>query len=311
MTTLKLSRERRSTPKLIKSSVVRSILFSFAFVLAYARLLTLVKQSSSAEKITPSAAIDTPSLAEQISSAEKTPSPTIDTTTCIADDPIKPSDITPQPLNATRFVVCLEGGRGQGLGNIMKGQMACYYMAQVYNRIACIKWEAFKVAFDPPHQDMCSKIGTNQVRSAPRASAWNFGQSMSLQQRKEVFASDAPVITFDGNTGAPRYALPSVYDNFLVPTSRLKDTIPWTDPPSCVVHLRKGDNGGDKRRGTDEKTLKALAELDGDCYLITNNMEWYKRFSDAGWAHPPWSDVKRHQMANSKELELVSGGVRS
>ena len=88
-----------------------------------------------------------------------------------------------------------------------------------------------------------------------------------------MFASDAPVITFNGNTGAPRYALPSVYDDFLVPTSRLKNTVPWKEPPNCVVHLRKADSfGGDKRKGTDEATLKALAnELDRDCYLISNN----------------------------------------
>ena len=96
---------------------------------------------------------------------------------------------------------------------------------------------------------------------------------MTVQQREEVFASDAPVITFNGNTGAPRYALPSVYDDFLVPTSRLKNTVPWKEPPNCVVHLRKADSfGGDKRKGTDEATLKALAnELDRDCYLISNN----------------------------------------
>ena len=289
-------------PKLIKASVFRRILFSFAFVLilACAKLLILVELQTSADADRASTDI-----------ASVGTSPTIDTASCIADDPNKPSNITPQPLNATRFVVCMEGGRGQGLGNVMKGITACYYMAQVYNRIACIEWKAFKVAFDPPHQDLCTKMDKTQLGSAPRVLSWNFGASMTLQQRQDAFASDAKVITFEGNTGAPRYALPSVYDNFVVPSSRLKNAIPWTEPPNCVVHLRKGDNGGDRRKGTDEATLKALEDgLDRDCYLITNNMQWYKRFSEgAGWAHPQWSNVKPHQSGSSTELELVSLGA--
>ena len=219
------------------------------------------------------------------------------------------TQILPKNVNVReRFVVFRDGGRGQGLGNITKGIFAAYHMAHDFDRIVCVEWKAFREAFNPPHQDLCNNLHYG-TKNTQKVLFWNFGKSMPVDKRRELFASNAKIISFEGNSLRDQPITPAIYETVLLPTARLNATIPWREPPECVVHLRKGDSGSDKRKGLDEGTLQTLEkekELVG-CYLISNNFQWYKRFDmNAGWGHPPWDSVRPHQSSTSTQMELWS-----
>mmetsp|Transcript_806 Transcript_806/g.962 ORF Transcript_806/g.962 Transcript_806/m.962 type:complete len:191 (-) Transcript_806:300-872(-) len=76
-------------------------------------------------------------------------------------------------------------------------------------------------------------------------------------------------------------------------------------PPEIVVHLREPDTERDKRAGLDHASLEALGILihkestanNLQVYLVTNNVEYHKRFeTDYGWRHPNWKVVKHSAM---------------
>jgi hypothetical protein len=75
-----------------------------------------------------------------------------------------------------------------------------------------------------------------------------------------------------------------------------------------VVHLRRGDNHRDERRGLDDASLEVLGEhinkeSSTPPYLVTNNVEWYAYFQDKyGWRHPQWERVTHSVYSN-----IVSG----
>jgi hypothetical protein len=69
----------------------------------------------------------------------------------------------------------------------------------------------------------------------------------------------------------------------------------YKDPPTTVVHLRVPDSPEvDFRKGLDEPTLEALGKQlpTQTTYLVTNKVEWYRRFETCcQWKHPPWNTV--------------------
>lgn len=267
-------------------------------------------------------------------------------------DGVRPDD---NINNGERGFVIFRSGRDAqgplGLGNVMKGLLACYHMARTYDRTVCVDWDAFRAAFHPPHREICDGILKKYPYTAADTMLWNHGKnkrhrgnkkeeaaeaassfphiksfnypplrerSMKPAEQHEVFASNATVVSFEGNTAGTRFGpyptagpnFPSTFDDlFLTPTSALADTVPWTVPPECVVHLRRADTfNSDHRRGVDEPSLRALEGREDmrGCYLITNNQEWYERFEvNAGWGHPPWSEVLPYQGAISSQMELV------
>ena len=128
---------------------------------------------------------------------------------------------------------------------------------------------------------------------------------MKWEEVQKIMSSDSKVVIHTGNSGRGSLRMPEMFANVFVPTEQLKDVIPWKeDRPMCVVHLRKGDNNRDKRRGLEQETFTLMKEkFDRDCYLITNNHEWYETFKD--WGHPPWTEVKKHQMSSSTEVRFT------
>ena len=115
-------------------------------------------------------------------------------------------------------------------------------------------------------------------------------------------ASDATVVGFSGNEypGGLWPAIPKdIFSDSYEPTEKLRETLPFKDHPECVVHLRKPDAANDARRGLDDETLDALGRELGICYLITNNVAWYKRFEAIGWGNPHWTKVG-HSAVGSK-----------
>jgi hypothetical protein len=166
-----------------------------------------------------------------------------------------------------------------------------------------VDWKAFQQAFVSENEAICQKI-TKHEKPSKTVLYWNFGTTMPADKVYAIFASEDPVIAFTSNRFVPpdgKPVHPKKFESVFRPTQALLALLPWgqREPPECVVHLRLGDNNGDKRAGLDSQTQTALKnELDASCFLITNHVEWYAPFELAGWSHPQWGTVK-HELAGS------------
>ena len=157
---------------------------------------------------------------------------------------------------------------------MLKGILSAYHLGHDFNRVVCVEWKAFLTAFQPPHQELCKNL--KDINGAKKTMFYNFGSSMKWDEVQKVMSSDAKVVIFTGNSGRNAPRMPELFVNVFVPTKQLEDVIPWKEePPKCVVHLRKGDNSRDKRRGLEQQTFALMKEkFDKDCYLITNNQHF-------------------------------------
>ena len=158
--------------------------------------------------------------------------------------------------------------RGQGLGNLLNGLWVAHIFARWFDRNVCVNWADFNAAFVPISQgmqDACEKAIASMQKSplnVPKVSAWNFGATNTFAEINATFSSAHQIIAFDGNDW-PEPSWPSesmhqlFFDNY-VPTTKLQVLL----PPSCrgsagllghacgpkrVLHLRSGDNAGDRR----------------------------------------------------------------
>ena len=74
------------------------------------------------------------------------------------------------------------------------------------------------------------------------------------------------------------------------------DALPYTIQPTTVVHLRQPDDYSDFRDGLDTDSLNALGKLlppNESTFLVTNNVDFYERFTKCcQWSHPQWNVVQ-------------------
>jgi len=73
-----------------------------------------------------------------------------------------------------RFLLFRDGGRGQGIGNIMNGLLATHLLALSYNRTCCVShWPSFAKAFTRIPAAACA--GVSEATMIKHLSLWNFG----------------------------------------------------------------------------------------------------------------------------------------
>ena len=193
-----------------------------------------------------------------------------------------------------RFLLFRDGGRGQGIGNIMNGLLATHLLALRYNRTCCVShWPSFAKAFTSIQTAACA--GVSEATVIKHLSLWNFGSGQidtkcwlsggscdTLMQGNEAFIE----ITGNEYPYANFPPLPVGLFKYLYTPSKLlvsyfKFHELW---PQTVVHLRAGDNPADKRTGVDTSSLAFLVRnLPADAFIISNNEMVHSRFVTAGF----------------------------
>ena len=218
--------------------------------------------------------------------------------------PIWEEDKVSMPPKRTKYILFRRIAMGQGSGNIIHGLLAAHLLGEEFDRVVCVdpNYHVFHYAFQPI--DSRSIADCPKVVTPPNPDVLNlvnYGSAPNECALKERLASDEETIVMVSNTYPRWRPVPDGYfKRFYEPTPDLKAMLPWTEPPKTVVHLRIGDNGLDKRAGTDRATLEALGKaLPSDTYLVTNNLEWYDYFErEFQWKHPDWHAVQ-HSAANA------------
>ena len=204
---------------------------------------------------------------------------------------------------------------GQGAGNGITGLLAAHLLAEEFGRILCVSTEYtdFLMAFQPINAAVvrsCAGFPTVEPEVNVSLELLNFFRAPNECKLVDILNSSIPVLYFTGNT-YPRW--PAVPKNFFFkyyrPTQALLSTLPWgTEPPHTVVHLRKGDDKNDERKGLDDETLDALGEmLPSDTFLITNEVQWFKRFEKKySWRNSGWQTVHHSAtIADSIEVDVI------
>lgn len=203
--------------------------------------------------------------------------------------------------NCTRYIVFKPIPFGQGTGQAMNGLLAAHLLGEEFNRIVCVTptYKPFHVAFESVHPQAIQDCPSLKLQRKPKLiSLINYNYGPDECKLKEELSSEKQIVYIVGNS-YPRW--PTVPDNyfthFFKPTATLKNALPWTKPPSTVVHLRKADrDASDPRLGLDTKTLQALGKaLPSNTFLVTNNVNWFDYFSGKfQWTHPNWRAVRHN-----------------
>jgi hypothetical protein len=198
---------------------------------------------------------------------------------------------------------------GQGTGNLISGLLAAHLLGQEFNRIVCVNpqyYSSFLNAFesvDPTVLVKCPVVinyinGTSSVEMQHSISIINFaGAADECELQNLMSDRTKKVIHLMSNT-YPRWPpIPDYYFlHYYQPTKVLFDILPYISQPEIVVHLREPDEVAiDPRRGLDDSSLTALAELlpKAETYLVTNNVEYYDRFAKCcNWTNPKWDGIK-------------------
>lgn len=207
--------------------------------------------------------------------------------------------------NCTRYIVFRPIPHGQGTGQHMNGLLAAHLLGEEFNRVVCVTptYEPFHMAFEPVHPQEVQDCPTLKLNPKPKLlTLINYNAAPDECKLKQELSSDKQIIYIVGNT-YPRYrSVPDKYfSQFYKPTITLKNMLPWKEPPTTVVHLRKADREAvDGRAGLDTKTLTALGEaLPSDTFLVTNNVNWFDYFADKfQWSHPNWRGVQHSAFRN-------------
>lgn len=195
----------------------------------------------------------------------------------------------------------------QGLGNVMNGLHATHILGKEFNRTVCVsdEWSDFSLAL----QSLTPLCHSTQQQllppRTPQNTIWllNYKPLNECELKRRLEGNEA-VIYFVSND-YPRWPLladapPVPLNDYYHPTHNLDVMLPWTTPPTTVVHLREPDNDQDYREGLDMSTRIALGtELSKDTYLVTNRVEYYSWFQEHyGWHHPPWTGVRHSAIPN-------------
>lgn len=219
----------------------------------------------------------------------------------------KPSPRVVANKRDPRYIVFRPILQGQGAGNIVHGLLAVHALAEEFGRIVCTpEYHDFDQAFEPVDahvQKLCKHLKRDENSQEIRLINYEMAPDECELQRR--LASDVEVIYILGNT-YPRWRpiVSNFFLRFYKPRPELQELLP--EPmPKTVVHLRKGDQGLDRREGLDDASLEALGKaLPSDTFLVTNNVKWYDYFSKKySWRHPDWGAVY-HSASKSFMWEL-------
>lgn len=200
--------------------------------------------------------------------------------------------------NCTKYLVFKPIPHGQGSGQAMNGLLAAHLLGMEFNRVVCVapNYTSFLQAFEPVLPQAIQECHTLKLNPKPDLIPLiNYHSAPDECVLTTELSSDNQIVYIVGNTYPGWREVPDNYfTRFYKPTPTLKSILPWSEPPSTVVHLRKGDRPTDPREGLDTKTLKALGKaLPSDTFLVANNVNWFDFFSEKyGWRHPNWRAVR-------------------
>jgi hypothetical protein len=208
---------------------------------------------------------------------------------------------------------------GQGNGNLISGLLASHLLGDEFQRIVCVNplyYSTFLDVFesiDPVAQRKCPSIlhripvnNATYYQQNPKhmVTIINFlGAADECYLKNFLSDRTKQIIHIVGNT-YPRW--PTVPDYYFLhhyqPKQVLFDHLPYQNQPKIVVHLRDPDHGEvDPRLGLDDASLVALGDLlpkSHDTYLVTNNVDYFDRFTKCcSWSHAKWELVK-HSATN-------------
>jgi len=207
--------------------------------------------------------------------------------------------------NCTRYIIFKPIPHGQGTGQAMNGLLAAHLLGDEFDRVVCVTptYEPFHVAFEPVQPQARKDCPTLKLDSKPKQIPLiNYHSAPDECMLKGALESDQQIVYIVGNTYPRWRTVPDDYfTRFYRPTSKLQSIVPWKEPPTTVVHLRKGDRESvDPRAGLDSNTLKALGEaLPSDTFLVANNVNWFDYFSgEFHWTHPNWRAVRHSAFRN-------------
>lgn len=213
-----------------------------------------------------------------------------------------------------RFALFRNGGRGQGIGNIMNGLLAVHLLAIKYNRICCVSdWSQFSLAFVSNNDHVCKLIVGE--KSEHQISLWNFGPNMIdrncwLAQARcdNLLRSEEKIIEFTGND-YPFEIFPALgrelFDKLYRPSALLLSYFPDSYKiPETVLHLRVGDDFSDRRSGLNIRTqMFFIHTFPNTSFIISNNQIINDRFKAAGWRAYKSSPGQMHTVSlNNKDL---------
>ena len=221
----------------------------------------------------------------------------LDTVSESKDSPPKYVDI--HCTNCTRYLIFKPIIGGQGTGQAMNGLLAAHLLGDEFDRLVCVAptYKSFHNTFQPVLPQAVQDCPTLQLNPKPKLiTLINYHSAPDECVLKDALSSDKQIVFIVGNTYPQWREVPDNYfTRFYKPTPSLRSMLPWSEPPTNVVHLRKGDRENyDSRAGLDSKTLKALGEaLPSDTFLVANNVNWFDFFAEKyGWSHPEWRGVQ-------------------
>lgn len=199
-----------------------------------------------------------------------------------------------------KYIVFLGIDQGQGIGNIMNGLLAVHLLGHEFNRTVCIDGdlEDFLQYFDIVNKDIlehCPSMGKPPMTSLNQINLITYVPNPNECRIQQKLASNVEIIFVRGNT-YPSWppVPPNFFLQFYKPKPTLLNRLPYSNPPTTVVHLRKPDGSYDVRLGLDPKSLDALGRMmPSDTYLVTNYVDWFHYFaSNFGWKHANWTRVQ-------------------
>lgn len=177
------------------------------------------------------------------------------------------------------------GGRGQGVGNIMNGLIVAALLSEQANRKLCVYWPAFETVFKTRNSCPCPRTSNTTYTHF-----WNFGNTHSKDHVFDVLFSDVEHVEMTGND-YPGYKWPSVPVTLFQNLFSSKISVPVVQ---LLVHIRVGDNLADQRI-RHENILK-VRQLYPNATLITNDDRLY---DTTGWARPNYRrSTKFHTTAS-------------
>jgi hypothetical protein len=214
--------------------------------------------------------------------------------------------------NCTRYLVFKPIVGGQGTGQAMNGLLASHLLGDEFDRVVCVTptYKSFRDAFQPVFPQAIQDCPTLNLNPKPKLIPLiNYHSAPDECALKKELSSNKQIVYLVGNTYPRWRQVPNCYfTRFYKPRPSLQSMLPWSEPPSTVVHLRKGDRENtDPRAGLDTKTLKALGEaLPSVTFLVANNVNWFDFFAEKyGWRHPEW-----HAVQHSAFRSFMSWGKR-
>ncbi|CAB9531212.1 expressed unknown protein [Seminavis robusta] len=208
-----------------------------------------------------------------------------------------------------KFIIYHETHEAQGEGNHMHGLLAAHLLGDEFHRVVCVSsnYKHFHVAWkaiDPTAVEHCPDIVQRHNKEPPDTKKDHTIELLNYRSTppnectlRGLLESSARVLHLAANT-YPRWPTVPKHINFFTfyqAKPILLEILPYSQPPPIVIHLRKPDiDGGDRRKGVDEASIRALGEhllsQQPTPFLVTNNVPWYDMVEQEPmkWSHPFW-----------------------